>query len=349
MNSKYVVYPKAQDVAVWEEQIEPPGRGEILCKAEKSLISIGTELHALRGVFDPGTNWADWVKYPFRPGYSMVGRVIAVGEGVDGIKEGDRVATYDFHQQYFKDRLYDVEKRYDIPEGIGPYVLPDGVSSEEGTWRSLAVTCQNAVRRGQFEFGESAAVVGLGILGQLVTRYLAAAGARRIVVIDPVKSRLELAQKGGATHPLQIDVKDAVEPIRELTNGWMLDVVFDVTGHPDSLAPCIQLVRKLGRLVLLGDTPIPTQQHLGPGVVFNSIAILGIHGYMLPERSGPFTPWTADRMSAVFFDYLMSGKVSVKELVTHRYSPLQAHEVYLNLLKDRSSDVGVILDWTTLQ
>src|SRR5258705_5426381 len=219
MNSKYIVYPKPQDVAVWEEQIELPGEGEILCKADKSLISIGTELHCLRGVFDPGTNWADWVKYPFRPGYSMVARVIAVGKGVEGIKEGDRVATYDVHQQYFKARLYDVQKRYDIPEGIGPYVLPDAISSEDATWRSLAVTCQNAVRRAQFEFGEMVAVVGLGILGQLVTRYLAAAGARAIVVIDPVRSRLDLAIQGGATHTLQVDVKDAVEPIRALTSG----------------------------------------------------------------------------------------------------------------------------------
>jgi 2-desacetyl-2-hydroxyethyl bacteriochlorophyllide A dehydrogenase len=349
MKSKYIVYPSAQEVAVWEEEIEPPERGEILCRADKSLISIGTELHALRGQFDPGTNWFDWVKYPFRPGYSMVGHVIAVGEGVEGIKVGDRVASYGFHQQYFKAQLYDVQKRYDIPEGIGPYVLPDKISSEDGTWRSLAVTCQNAVRRAQFEFGETVAVVGLGILGQLTTRYLAAAGARKIIAIDLAQSRLELAQRGGATHTLRLDVKDAVEPIREITGGWMSDVVFDVTGHPATLAPCIQLLRKLGRLVLLGDTPTPTKQYLGPGVVFNAVAILGIHGYMLPEKAGPFTPWTAERMSGVFFDYIMSGRVSVSELVTHRYSPLQAPDVYRNLLKDRTTDVGVIFDWTMLK
>jgi 2-desacetyl-2-hydroxyethyl bacteriochlorophyllide A dehydrogenase len=348
MKSKYVVFPKAQDVAVWEEEIGTPEEGEILCKAEKSLISIGTELHCLNGVFDPGTNWFDWVKYPFRPGYSMVGRVIAVGKGVQEIKEGDRVANYGVHQQYYRAQLHEVEKRYDIPEGIGPYVVPDGISSEDGTWRSLGCTCQSAVRRAQFEFGESVGVVGLGILGQLVTQYLAAAGARKIIAIDPMQSRLDLARKGGATHTLQIDVKDAVDTIRDITDGWMLDVVFDVTGHPATLAPSIQLLRKLGRLVLLGDTPTPTKQYLGPGVVFNSVAILGIHGYMVPERATPFTPWTVERMSDVFFDYLAAGEMNVGALVTHRYSPLQAPEVYLGLLKKRSTDVGVILDWTML-
>ncbi len=55
MNSKYVVYPKAQEVEIREEAIDPPGPGEILSKAEKSLISIATELHCLRGEFDSDT------------------------------------------------------------------------------------------------------------------------------------------------------------------------------------------------------------------------------------------------------------------------------------------------------
>jgi len=347
MKSKYIVYPAREQVAVWEEDITPPTEGEILCQAEKSLISIGTELHCLRGVADPGTNWYDWIKFPFRPGYSMVGRVLEVGPGVTGVKVGDRIANYGYHQQYYKVQLH-AEKRFDIPVGIGIYVLPDEISSEDGTWRSLAVTTQNAVRRCSFQFGETVGVVGLGILGQLAVQYLAAAGAHKIIVIDPVESRLALAKKHGATHALQINVNDAVEPVRHITKDWMLDVVFDVTGHPAALAPCVQLLRRFGRLVLLGDTPTPNQQYLGPGVVFKSIAILGIHGYAVPDATTEFTPWTVETMSGVFFDYLMRGKMNVADLVTHRCSPLEAPQVYLDLLKNRGSAVGVILDWSLL-
>jgi 2-desacetyl-2-hydroxyethyl bacteriochlorophyllide A dehydrogenase len=348
MKSHYIVYPKAQEVAVWEEDIEPPQEGEILCQAEKSLISIGTELHCLRGQTEPGTNWFDWVKFPFRPGYSMVGRVVAVGRGVKGIKEGDRIASYSLHQQYYKTQVLHLEKRYDIPVGINVYVLPDGIISEEGTWRSLAVTTQSAVRRAEFQFGETVGVVGLGMLGQMVTQYLAAAGARRIIAIDPAAQRLELARRHGATHTLQLNAQDALEPVREITGGWMLDVVFEVTGHPAVLAPATQLLRRLGRLVLLGDTPIPSQQHLGPGIVFKSIAILGIHGYQVPDKRTEYTPWSVEEMSGVFFDYLLRQRMNVKDLVTHRVSPLQAPETYLGLLKDRSAAVGVILDWEQL-
>jgi 2-desacetyl-2-hydroxyethyl bacteriochlorophyllide A dehydrogenase len=347
MKSKYVVYPAPEQVAVWEEDITPPTEGEILCQAEKSLISIGTELNCLRGIADPGTNWYDWIKFPFRPGYSMVGRVLEVGPGVTGVKEGDRIANYGFHQQYYKVQLH-AEKRFDIPVGIGIYVLPDEISSEDGTWRSLAVTTQNALRRCSFQFGESVGVVGLGILGQLVVQYLAAAGARRIIVIDTSESRLELAKQHGATHALNMPAQDAAEAVKDITDGWMLDVAFDITGHPAVLAPTVALVRRMGRLLLLGDTPTPGEQVLGPGVVFKSIAIMGIHGYAVPDATTAFTPWTVETMSSVFFDYLMRGKMNVADLVTHRCSPLEAPQVYLDLFKNRASAVGVILDWTML-
>jgi 2-desacetyl-2-hydroxyethyl bacteriochlorophyllide A dehydrogenase len=347
MKSKYIVYPNREQVAVWEEDIIPPSEGEILCKAEKSLISIGTELNCLRGIADPGTNWYDWLKFPFRPGYSMVGRVLQVGSGVTGVKEGDRIANYGLHQQYYKVQM-DAKKRFDVPEGIGIYVLPDQITSEQGTWRSLAVTTQNALRRCAFQFGETVGVVGLGVLGQLVVQYLAAAGARRIIGIDTSESRLEMAKRHGATHTLNMPVQDAAAAVEDITNGWMLDVAFDVTGHPAVLAPTVGLVRRLGRLVLLGDTPTPGQQVLGPGVVFKSIAIMGIHGYAVPDKTTEFTPWTVEEMSHVFFNYLSQGKMDVDDLVTRRASPLDAPDIYLGLLDDRSQALGIILDWSML-
>ncbi len=348
MKSRYIVFPAKEQVDLWEEEVGAPEAGEILCQAERSLLSIGTELHCLRGQFDPGTNWYDWVRYPFRTGYSMVGRVLAVAPDVEGIREGDRIASYALHQQYYKVQVAHPEKRYDIPVGISAAVVPDRISSEEATWRSLACTTQSAVRRAEFQFGESAAVVGLGILGQLVVQYLAAAGARRIIAIDPMASRLQLAQANGATHILQMPVGDALATVNDLTDGWGLDAVFEVTGHPSALAPSVQLLRRLGRLVLLGDTPIPTQQTLGPGVVFKSVSILGIHGYQVPDKKTEYTPWSVDEMTDLFFDYLTRGRMNVQSLVTHRYSPLQAADAYLGLLRDRSSAVGVIFDWSLL-
>lgn len=333
MKSLYVVFPKKGRVDLWEEHIAPPGREEVLCAAEKSLISVGTETHCLRGVFDPGTNWEDWVKYPFRPGYSMVARVIEVGKDVTELKEGDRVTVRTSHQQLFKIQPQDA------------FLLPTEISDEDASWARLAGTVQLGVRRAQLQLGETVGVVGLGILGQLAVQYLVISGARRIIAIDLAQYRLDVAKAHGATHTLTLDVKGAYEEIVRITEGKMLDVVFDITGHPATLSPSIRLLRRLGRVVLLGDTPTPSQQCLGPGVVSNSIAILGIHGTMSPAQASEFNPWTRQEMTALFFDYLVQGRMRVSDLVTSRYSPLDAPAVYAQLVEDRSETIGVIFDW----
>jgi 2-desacetyl-2-hydroxyethyl bacteriochlorophyllide A dehydrogenase len=336
MQSHYIVFPEKQQIAVQVEEVAPPAPDQMLCRAEKSLISIGTESFCLRGIFDADTNWEAWVKYPFRPGYSMSARVVAVGDNIKNFRVGERVATWVPHQQYFS-----------VPE-IEAYKIPDGVSDEEATWAILATTTQLAARRAQLQLGETVGLVGLGILGQLVTQYMYIAGARRIIAIDPVPMRLDYARTHGATHTLAMNAEQARAEIENITDGKMLDVVFDITGHPDALAQCLQLLRPMGRLILLGDSPTPTQQHLGPGVVSNSLSILGIHAYARPMRGDAFTPWGAHEIVELFFDYLLQGRMRVNDLITHRVSPLQAPQIYSQLQRDRSSALGIIFDWTNL-
>jgi len=336
MKSIYVVFPEAGHVELRDEEVAPPGPGEVVCVAQKSLVSIGTETSCLRGVFDPGTNWAGWVKYPFRPGYSMAARVVAVGKGVTSLKEGDRVACWSEHQQFFK------------AEALACFSVPDRVSDEEATWCTLAVTTQLAVRRAQLSLGESSGVVGLGILGQLVVQYLALSGARRIVAIDPAPVRQDLARKSGATHALALEASDAGTALLAITEGRLLDVIFDVTGHPAVLAQCFPLLHKLGRVVLLGDTPTPTRQTLGPGLVSDSLTVLGIHGTMTADEPTVFNPWTRREAVMLFLDYLLQGRMRVAHLITHRYSPLAAPDVYAKCVADRSFAVGILFDWTGL-
>jgi len=337
MKSMNIMFYEGEKVKLSEESVASPGENEVLCKAKKSLISIGTETLCLRGIFDNGTNWKDWVKWPFNAGYSMSGEVIEVGEKVDKVKVGDRVAVTTPHQQYFVANQDDV------------HILPEEINHEEGTWMSLACTTQLGVRRADLEMGEMVGIVGMGMLGQLVAQYLRLSGARKIIAIDPVQKRLDIAKKSGATHALSLDVKSSEEQISEITGGRMLDVVYDITGRPDVLASCIPLVRKLGRVVLLGDTTIPTQQYLGPGVVFKSISILGVHAFVRPDVATIYNPWTYKEMTLLFFEYLMQGKMNVKELITHKFSPEQAPSVYGKLLVDRADSIGVIFDWDLLK
>ncbi len=333
MRSLDIVFPEARSVALLGSEVAEPGDGEVRCRARTSLVSTGTESFCLDGVFDPDTFWEEWVEYPFAPGYSMVSDVVDVGPGVTQLAVGDRVATSTPHSSVFL-----VPAAECLP-------VPDGVTDDQACWTSLACTTQLGVRRVGLELGESVAVVGLGALGQLVVRYLALSGARRIVAIDTTRSRLDLAAAGGATHTIEADAATALGVVGEITDGRLLDAAFDITGHPAVLAPTTRLVHPLGRVVLLGDTPTPSRQVLGPRIVADSVSVLGVHASSAPEVATWRDPWSEAAMADLFFHLVESGRMDVDALTTHRFTPDRAAEVYDALRRDRSGFLGVFLDW----
>ncbi len=126
----------------------------------------------------------------------------------------------------------------------------------------------------------------------------------------------------------------------------MVDVAFDITGHPDVLAPTTRLVRQLGRVVLLGDTPTPSRQLLGPRIVADSVSVLGVHASAAPEVATLRDPWTLRGDGRPVLRPHRRGRMDVDSLTTHRFTPDQAIDVYEALRQDRSAYLGVFLDWT---
>lgn len=329
METVSIVFSEKQKVEVTKQSFDAAlGQTEILCAAICSLISTGTELQCLRGVFDPDTNWSSWVQYPFHPGYSMVAEVMAVGPAVQHVQKGDRVFVEKSHTQFFKTKA---ERAV---------LLPKEVSAEQGVWINLSKTTQLGVRRAELVLGETVGVIGLGLLGQLVTQYLYLSGAKEVYAMDPAESRVQLVWDKPGIHRLAMDAGTAKAQIAEQTKGKMLDVVFDITGHPAVLAQATQLVKPLGRVILLGDTATPSVQGMGRNVVSNSVAILGIHAQM------NYKGWHHPDMADLFLNYLMQGRMDVKPLITHRFSPLEAPQAYELLVHNRSSAMGVVFDWS---
>ena len=296
-------------------------------------MSIGTETFCLKGEYDKGTYWEEYIRYPFHPGYSMAAEVVAVGPDVKSWKPGDRVTSLHEHRQFFVSGEHDV------------FAVPDDISDVEATWASLARTTQVGVRRADLKMGETAVVVGLGVLGQLVIQYLNLSGMRRIIAVDTSEARGAIALASGATHFVRKFAHDARDDIEMITGGQMADVVFEITGHPSVLSSATLFLRKLGRLVLLGDTPTPSLQSLGPRVVGESLSILGIHGFMYQEHATPFNPWTAGAMTELFFDYVRHHRMNVAALVSRTVSPMNSKDVYCALLGGPTEDVGIIFDW----
>ncbi|WP_068617670.1 zinc-dependent alcohol dehydrogenase [Paenibacillus tuaregi] len=319
-------------VELVEEQVQEPGPGQILCAAQKSLISTGTELACLQGQFDEGTVWSSWVKYPFYPGYSMAAQVLKTGAAVERMKPGDRIICPAGHRQFF------------LANEKEAALIPDSVRDEEAVFTQVAKVALVGVLRAEPAFGERVGVVGLGLIGQLVIQLLAMSGSRQIVAIGTEPLRLKQAGNNGATDLLNLPIAEAFEAIEEITGGRMLDTIYDVTGSYPVLPYCTMLTRELGKVILLGDTTEPSKQTVGPKVVFNSVSILGAHGRLMQGFKG----WTEEDMDGFIFESIARGKLDVKKLITEQASPLEAVSVYSQLVDRRSDFMGVLFDWTQL-
>lgn len=336
MESLCIYFTGKDQVEVVKETVPPIGPGQVLVRARKSLISTGTECICLGRLFEEGTHWDRWVKYPFPPGYSMMGVVEQVGEGVTNLQPGDRVVFQRSHRQWH------------VVDANLPVKVLDGVSDEDASWFALAMISQNAVRAARHELGDNVVIIGAGLLGQLTVQYLRLVGAKQIIVVDPAEPRLKMAQEHGATTVIAKKVQEAREEILEMTDGKGAEVVYDITGIASVFAPALTLLRRFGKLILLGDTGEPSQQFLTGDVITKGLHIIGTHASNPPAVSTEHAPWTQAEMFKLFFTYVARGDMRVSDLITHRFTPQEAPQAYHMLRHDRSSAMGVVFDWTVV-
>src|SRR5438094_4043508 len=195
MKARQVVIAEPYRVEVREVELLPPAANQILVAAEASAVSAGTELAVYTGTHqwlkDP--NLPDW-KFPFRPGYSAAGTVVAVGSAVSGWEPGDRVSYPGNHASAELLTLGHERGRL--------WKLPKGLDAEKAALACIARYGMGASIRAGITLGRSAAVLGLGIIGQFTLRCLLAAGAYPVVGIDGVRRRREAARTAGADHLL---------------------------------------------------------------------------------------------------------------------------------------------------
>ena len=332
MNCRTIVFNRANEATLTEQPLAAPPPGHLTVAATASLISTGTELICYHGACDADTHWAAYAKYPHYPGYSLVGRVSDIGFGVEGFESGQRVAVTASHRSHVNL----------TPAQVWGREIPEAVSDEEAAWASLAVITQTGVRMAEHVLGDAAVVIGLGPLGQLVVQYLRLLGCEHVIAVDPVQSRLDVALAHGATAAFCGTAEAAKDFILSQDAGRLADVVDDVTGHWAVLPTALPLARDHGKLILLGDSPHPSKQHLTYDVLSRQVQIIGSRSSWLPPQ---YAAWTPQRMTDLFFTYLQRGQMRVRDLITHRCDPMEAKEVYRSLSEKRTDTMGVLFQW----
>ncbi|HEV8244846.1 MAG TPA: zinc-binding alcohol dehydrogenase, partial [Polyangiaceae bacterium] len=292
--AKRVVFSGAREVSLENFDAPRPGPSEVVVRSVYSLLSPGTERIVYNRKFEAGTGWASWVKYPFYPGYALVGEVALCGSEVRGLSVGDRVALRAGHAC-----THVVAESRCVP-------IPDDTSFDDAVWFALAKITFVGARAACYALGDSVLVIGAGPIGQLSARWANAAGAQYLVVADPFAPRLPLATRGGASSVIDSPVGDAIERVRAACGGELPRVVLDSTGNAAVFVDALRCCKKFGRVVLLGDTGTPSQQRLTHDVIQKGLTIVGAHD------GHETTEWTLRTISSLFFDLVQSKRFDLE-------------------------------------
>lgn len=338
MSYRRIVFTKPNVAELIDYEPEPLLDDNMLVRLAVSTVSSGTERANLTGsrsvsYHTPETKEAHFPRYG---GYSSAGIVEQVGKNVTDFKPGDRVALWwSSHTQLVQ-----------IPAANA--CLLEDISFENGALFHIATFPLAAIRKCRLEVGESALVMGMGVLGLMALQLLKAAGATPIIAVDPDPAKREKALKSGADYALDPFDSDFAQKAKALTGGGV-KVGIEVTGIGAGLNGILDCMARFGRVALLGctrssDFTVDYYRKVhGPGVV-----LYGAHTMARPTAESSPGMWTQRDDMEALKKLTALGRIDLSSLIDETHSPEESAEVYDRLVKEKTFPM-VQFDWRRMK
>ena len=350
--------------------------GGVLVRSLYSLISTGTEMMKLteaklsmvgkararpdqvRKVLDSMAQHGAVATYKkvmsrldsYTPlGYSLCGEVVEVGSGAEEFRVGQLVAAAG------NEHALHAELNW-IPVNLC-VAVPDSVQPEHAAFATVGAIAMHGVRRSEPQLGETACVIGLGLVGQLVVRLLIAAGVR-VVGLDMLEERCRLAEKAGAlfcAEPTPEGIAAVQQVLSAMTDGRGADHVLLAAGGSSNgpVETAVALARDRARVVDIGKTRLDLpwnayydkeldvrfSRSYGPGRYDDRYELEGI------DYPAGYVRWTQRRNLECFLDLLARNDIEVGSLVAGIFPMERATTVYSDLASGSLSAVGVLLEY----
>lgn len=327
--------------AVREVELATPAPHQIRVRTAWSAVSAGTELAVYTGkhqwLQDP--KMVDW-KFPFRPGYSAAGTVESVGNDVKGWKAGDRVA---FPGNHASGELLSLGH-----ERGRLWKLPDTLDFKTAAWSCVARYGMGSSIRAGLTLGRSAAVLGLGIIGQWSLRCLKAAGAFPVIGIDAVAMRRQAALQGGADFVIDPNAGPLPAQVQELLHARGAEIVADATGVPDAIPTAMSLACDAGQVIVVGSPRgKATDVNFYDDLHRRYVEVSGAHGNMLfePGHTRLAGAWSIDKAEHWLLGAFAQKRITLDGLITHQIKPDQLGMAYDGLLNQKEKFLGVVIEW----
>ena len=333
---KAVMLSEPGNIGLIEMPEEEPGLGEVKLRIQSCSV-CGSDLEGYHGQHPKMT-------FPRIMGHEVASIVEAVGEGVEGLKIGDRVAgtgrkacrscpscragrpaecTQLGGPGFTADGAY-AEAMTVVCDDLTP--IPENLSFDEAAVAQPVAIANHAVSgRARIEAGETILVQGCGPIG-LATMMLARLKGARVISTDIVDYRVQKARELGADLAINSAKEDVMAPIQDLTNGEGVDKVIECVGadQDDTLPQAVEAVRESGLVVVVGSF---AQNRATIPIIdfkFSEKAIIGSQG--MPEGYDPV------------FELMAAGKLDVEPLITHRV-PLDQAPHALDLMDRKAEEV----------
>src|SRR5271169_4056458 len=294
------------------------GRSDVLVKVKMASI-CGTDLHIYQ--------WVQWAQRrihpPLIPGHEFCGTVEAVGDEVTSVQPGDFVSA-EMHVACGKCLQCRIGEAHicqhvkiigvDANGAFADYV----VIPESNIWKldpsipqeyaSILDPLGNAVHTvlaGEIA-AKSVAITGCGPIGLFSIAVAKAVGATSVFAIEVNEHRAKIARAMSADYVINPAKEDVDAIVMDKTGGLGVDVVLEMAGHPDSIRTAFDIVRRGGRISLLGLTSKPISLNFSEDIIFKGITVQGINGRRM------YQTWY--QMTAL----LKAGKLDLHPVITDR-------------------------------
>jgi 2-desacetyl-2-hydroxyethyl bacteriochlorophyllide A dehydrogenase len=316
-----------------EETVPSPGPGEVRVETIASAVSAGTEMLVYRGEvtqdlpLDLPTLQGSYA-FPIKYGYAVTGRVLDTGSNAGHLYPGDPVFVHHPHQEVF------------VVPATMLVRLPDDLDPLLGVFAANLETALNVVHDTPLSLGETALVLGAGVVGLLVARLLKLAGAGGVLVVDPLERRRKLALAAGADGAF--GPEGANGRVMDLTGGRGVDVAVEVSGSGVALQAAIEAVATEGTVVVAswyGTRPIALD--LGGRFHRGRVSLRSSQvGRLNPELQ---PRWDRERRTETVIGLL--DRLDLRDLISHRLPFGRAPEAYRLLDQRPEEAVQVVFSY----
>lgn len=344
--------------------------GNVLVRNVCSLVSAGTEKSILefskanylekarkrpdlvRKVLNRAKNDGLWQTYkivsnlidqPIQLGYSSAGIVVEVGDEVTDISVGQKVACAGLFVATHSE-MVSVPRNLLVP-------LPDTLSFEEACFVTLGAISMQGVRLAGLELSDNVVVYGLGLVGMVAAQMAVAAGCR-VIGVDPDPAKVELVNKFGCIGvPMDAEME---RTILRLTDGYGADKVLlcAATKSNDPVERIPAITRQKGMVVVIGDVSmnIPRRAYYDKEIDIRISRSYGAGRYDPTYEEGgidypyAYVRWTENRNMSSVLDLATRGKLSLGELITHRFSIDDALKAY-DIIEGKTGEkyLGIVI------